>query len=150
MRLLLAVVVVVLPGAAAAQERRAAPADAGATVGRGLDFLVKDALAWKAKHNCASCHHAALVVWAMREAKQHGHAVNEPVLADLTKWVAESGDGRTGVPRPKGIPKALNGFGLWNALVLVLMAAAYGWPIAQFFADPPPQAVVHHTDRGID
>ena len=51
---------------------------------------------------------------------------------------------------PGRIPKALNGFGLWNALVLVLMAAAYGWPIAQFFADPPPQAVVHHTDRGID
>ena len=51
---------------------------------------------------------------------------------------------------PGRIPKALNGFGLWNALVLLLMAAAYGWPIAQFFADPPPQAVVHHLDRGID
>ena len=51
---------------------------------------------------------------------------------------------------PGRIPKALNGFGLWNALVAVLMLAAYGWPIAQFFADPPPQAVVHHMDRGID
>jgi outer membrane protein assembly factor BamB len=37
--------------------------------------LVKDALAWKAEHKCVSCHHAALVTWAMREAKQHGHAV---------------------------------------------------------------------------
>jgi cytochrome c oxidase subunit 1 len=51
---------------------------------------------------------------------------------------------------PGRVPKALNGFGLWNVLVAVLMAAAYGWPIAQFFADPPPQAVVHHLDRGID
>jgi hypothetical protein len=44
----------------------------------------------------------------MREAKQRGHAVNEPVVAELTQGLAESGDGRTGVPRPAGIPKALN------------------------------------------
>jgi hypothetical protein len=25
----------------------------------------------------------------------------------------------------------------------VLMLLAYGWPIAQFFVNPPPQAVVH-------
>ena len=51
---------------------------------------------------------------------------------------------------PGRVPRALNGFGLWNVLVAVLMLAAYGWPIAQFFADPPPEAVVHHIDRGID
>jgi cytochrome c oxidase subunit 1 len=51
---------------------------------------------------------------------------------------------------PGRIPRALNGFGLWNVLVAVLMLAAYGWPIAQFFVDPPPQAVVHHVDRSID
>jgi cytochrome c oxidase subunit I len=51
---------------------------------------------------------------------------------------------------PACVPRALNGFGLWNVLVAVLMLAAYGWPIAQFFADPPPEAVVHHMDRGID
>jgi len=51
---------------------------------------------------------------------------------------------------PGRVPRALNGFTMWNALVLVLMLVAYGWPIAQFFADPPPQAIVHHTDRGID
>lgn len=51
---------------------------------------------------------------------------------------------------PGRVPAALNGFALWNVLVAVLMLAAYGWPIAQFFADPPPQAVIHHMDRGID
>jgi cytochrome c oxidase subunit 1 len=44
---------------------------------------------------------------------------------------------------PERIPASLNGFGLWNLLVALLMLLAYGWPIAQFFADPPPQAVVH-------
>ena len=44
---------------------------------------------------------------------------------------------------PGRLPSSLNGFGLWNILVAVLMLAAYGYPIAQFFIDPPPQAVVH-------
>src|SRR5262245_52167388 len=108
MRLLLAVVVLALPSLTFAQTPRQKPSAVDATIDRGLAFLVKDALAWKQKHNCVSCHHAGLVIWAMHEAKQRGHAVNEPVLAELTKWVGESGDGKTGVPRPKGIPKALN------------------------------------------
>lgn len=41
------------------------------------------------------------------------------------------------------LPSSLNGFGLWNIFVAVLMLLAYGWPIAQFFVNPPPQALVH-------
>ena len=44
---------------------------------------------------------------------------------------------------PGRLPSSLNGFGLWNMLVAILMLVAYGYPIAQFFIDPPPQAVVH-------
>ncbi len=44
---------------------------------------------------------------------------------------------------PERVPASLNGFGLWNLLVALLMLIAYGYPIAQFFVDPPPQAVVH-------
>ncbi len=75
-------------------------------------------MAWKEEHNCVSCHHAALVVWSMREAKQRGHSVDEPVLAELTKWVAESGDGKFGLARPASAPKALNPKALWFALAL--------------------------------
>jgi cytochrome c oxidase subunit I len=31
------------------------------------------------------------------------------------------------------VPPALNGFGLWNAIVLVLVLVSYGYPIGQFF-----------------
>ena len=31
------------------------------------------------------------------------------------------------------VPPSLNGFGIWNAIVAVLMIAAYGYPIGQFF-----------------
>jgi cytochrome c oxidase subunit 1 len=34
---------------------------------------------------------------------------------------------------PKVVPASLNGFALWNAIVLVLMLFAYGYPIGQFF-----------------
>ena len=47
---------------------------------------------------------------------------------------------------PGRVPAALNGFGMWNLLVALLMAIAYGYPIAQFFIDPPPQAVVHRLN----
>jgi hypothetical protein len=118
MRFIVVIVLLALPGGVSAQELRPKPSSVTAAIDRGLGFLVKDALAWKNKYNCASCHHASLVVWAMREAKQRGQAVNEPVLAVLTKWVAESGDGKTGVPRPPGVPRALNPKAVWFALAL--------------------------------
>jgi len=34
---------------------------------------------------------------------------------------------------PQQVPAALNGFGLWNAIVAVLMLVSYGYPIGQFF-----------------
>jgi len=34
---------------------------------------------------------------------------------------------------PVRVPPALNGFALWNAIVLVLMVITYGYPIGQFF-----------------
>src|SRR5215203_2033749 len=43
---------------------------------------------------------------------------------------------------PARVPASLNGFGLWNILVALLMVAAYGYPIAQFFIDPPPEAMI--------
>jgi cytochrome c oxidase subunit 1 len=31
------------------------------------------------------------------------------------------------------IPKLLNGFGFWTAVIFVYMLASYGYPILQFF-----------------
>ena len=87
-------------------------------IDRGLKFLARDALAWKAEHDCSSCHHAALVLWAMNEGKQRGHLVDEPVLEQLTKWLTEGGDGRTSVPRPASAPRALNTKAIYYALGL--------------------------------
>jgi len=34
---------------------------------------------------------------------------------------------------PRQVPASLNGFALWNAILVVLMVVAYGYPIGQFF-----------------
>jgi cytochrome c oxidase subunit I len=47
---------------------------------------------------------------------------------------------------PHRVPAALNGFGMWNLLVLVLMLVAYGYPIAQFAITPSPSAIVHRVE----
>lgn len=44
--------------------------------------------------------------------------VDEPVLAEMTKWISEAGEGKTGVPRPAGIPRALNPKPVYFALAL--------------------------------
>lgn len=115
MRLIAALVLFSLPVLASVQEVRPKPANVVAAITRGLGFLAKDALAWKNEHNCVSCHHAGLVIWSMREAKQRGHPVDEPVLTELTKWVSETAIGRTSEPRPAG-PKRLNGGAAWFAV----------------------------------
>jgi len=60
-----------------------------------------------------------------------------PALASLRPIYAIA------VHTPPRVPAALNGFAMWNALVLVLMILAYGYPLAQFLIEPSPTAVVH-------
>lgn len=49
---------------------------------------------------------------------------------------------------PKRVPAILNGFWVWNILVAVLMAVAYGYPIAQFFIGDAPEAILHRLSAG--
>lgn len=108
----------------------AEPPPVATTIMRGLDFLTRDAIAWKTEHKCASCHHAALVVWAFREAQSDGYAVDEALLTELNTMMSEAGDGRfRSAPRPADRPKALNGKALYFSLALA--------------ANPDPAAVSH-------
>ena len=118
MRLIAAIIVVLLPSAVSAQTLHQKPPDVDTAIDRGLAFLTKDALAWKNEHKCVSCHHASLVIWSMSEAKRSGHSVDETVLAELTRWVAESGNGKFGLPRPANAPHAASPKAVWFALAL--------------------------------
>jgi cytochrome c oxidase subunit I len=47
---------------------------------------------------------------------------------------------------PAHVPSSLNGFALWNSVLLVLMLVAYGYPIAQF-AVLGPHSVPAYSSR---
>jgi hypothetical protein len=99
---------VILSAPASAAVHPTGRSNVDTAIDRGVAFLAKEALAWKSERKCASCHHAGLVLWALREANQRGHKVDDSALAQITQWVAESGEGKTSVPRPAGAPRALN------------------------------------------
>lgn len=106
------------PGIVFAEDTVQRSPDLESAVQKGLDFIAKDAVKWKNDHQCVSCHHAALTVWSMHEAKRAGRSVDEAVLAEMTKWMAESGEGKSSQQRPEGRPKAINTKALYFALAL--------------------------------
>jgi hypothetical protein len=56
------------------------------SVERSIGFLEKEGGAWMKKQQCASCHHIPVMVWALNEARNRGHRVNEELLGEVTSW----------------------------------------------------------------
>src|SRR5713101_9815376 len=52
-------------------------------VQRSLGFLEHDARKWRKEHECATCHHGTLTVWALNEAKHNGYEVNADTLKEM-------------------------------------------------------------------
>src|SRR5690242_15426941 len=60
--------------------------EARVTVNRGLEFLQKDAAQWRKDHDCSTCHHGVMTVWALSEARGQGYDVAADALAETVKW----------------------------------------------------------------
>jgi cytochrome c oxidase subunit 1 len=76
---------------------------------------------------------AALFIWNLATAYRTPMARRSPMTYALA------------VHPPQQLPAALNGFALWNWLVLFLMIVAYAYPIAQFFIIDAPPAMIHRA-----
>jgi hypothetical protein len=63
-----------------------APPDSARTVPRALEYLVQNGKEWMDERNCASCHHTPMMIWAMREAKAGGFAIDAKALASALEW----------------------------------------------------------------
>ncbi|MBI3866567.1 MAG: terpene cyclase/mutase family protein [Planctomycetia bacterium] len=97
------------------------PADrAGAAVKRGLTFLTRDALDWKAGRGCATCHHAPMMIWTLSEARTLGYRINEEALAEVLTWVVDPEDKAKTYPPPRkpDAPKILSFSPLNHALAI--------------------------------
>ena len=68
-------------------------------VERGLAFLQADAAKWRKEHQCSTCHHGAMTVWALAEAKGQGYDVPADGLADAAKWTRDRLLERIDLPR---------------------------------------------------
>jgi len=81
---------------------------------------------------------ASALLFVANLARLHGAAAGRIALPPMRYALA--------LHPPSRVPASLNGFALWNVLVLVLMLAAYGWPLAQFIVNPSPKAIVHRVN----
>lgn len=84
----LAIVLSIYPAVAPGQEHPL-PAEIRTTIDRGITFLLQDAEKWRREHQCATCHHGTLTVFALAEAQQAGFSIPPQTLAETTAWTKE-------------------------------------------------------------
>jgi squalene-hopene/tetraprenyl-beta-curcumene cyclase len=53
---------------------------------RSVPFLETRGQEWIDERNCVSCHQVPFMLWSLREAQQHGLAVDEAKLRDTFAW----------------------------------------------------------------
>jgi len=68
-------------------------------VERSLDFLERDAVKWRKEHECSTCHHGTMTIWALTEAASRGYTVAPETLADMATWAKQRALERLDQPR---------------------------------------------------
>lgn len=60
-----------------------------AAVKKCLAYLADGGRDWMEGRNCASCHHAPMMIWSLNHAKQRGFEVDEKTLAEVAAWTLD-------------------------------------------------------------
>jgi hypothetical protein len=129
------------PGAAADSK---AP-DAGAAVARGVAFIQKDALAWKAEKQCSTCHHGTMTLWALNEVKRQHYAVDSAALADVAQWTRERFLPNLDKPRD---PRP--GWSMISTPALFLAAMAHNQPELTTVSSQERKLIAGHVSRHLE
>jgi hypothetical protein len=96
---------------------------------RSLAYVQKSGHAWWNGNKCAGCHHAAISIWGLTEARQRGFVINDKALDDLRDKALTSY-----LKHPKLAPVGQDGGGdklSLNTIHLALAAASAKQPDAQ-------------------
>lgn len=80
-------------------EAATAPDSARHAIERGLAFLKSDAAKWKDEHECATCHHGTMTVWAYCEARGRGFDIAEETFRETATWTKDRLLERIDLPR---------------------------------------------------
>src|SRR3954471_12046079 len=70
-------------------------------VGRSLDYMQAEAVSWINIRKCASCHHAPMMIWAVREANARGYEVDQAALDEVTNWTLNDPVVAKALPAPR-------------------------------------------------
>jgi hypothetical protein len=126
-------------------KEQASAADARRTIARGVAFLQKDAAKWKAERECATCHHGAMTLWALNEAKRRGYAVDAPALAETAAWT--KGRFLVGLDKPRD-PRP--GWYMISTPALFLAAMAHHQPDLQTVPPETLRQIAEHASQRLE
>ena len=62
------------------------------TVDRALAYVRTESAHWLSTRQCAACHHAPVVLWALSEAERQGYAIDKKFLVETTESLLGSKD----------------------------------------------------------
>lgn len=91
-------------------------------VQRALGYMRDTTLTWKAGHNCASCHHAPMMLWTHNAARAKGYTVDLDAVATVRGWLTSEDNAARILPNPDG-PADRNLFSLASTYTLLAQAA---------------------------
>ena len=119
----------------------ASPQQGRQAVERSLAFLEKDARKWRKEHDCSTCHHGAMTVWALDEAKGRGYPVNSESLEEITGWTKARF-----VPPPNQPPDLRPGYNI-PSMAAVYLNLARRTNKESVSPEEADRIVKHITDR---
>ena len=87
---------------------------------RSLRYLERGAIAWKDTMNCASCHHAPMMLWTCAAAKRQGYGVDETAVETIMMYLL-SEDNAAKILPPENPPPERDGTQLGSIYALLAL-----------------------------
>jgi hypothetical protein len=132
------------PGLADDAKGSPSAGDAGKAIAKGLGFLQKDAVEWKATKKCANCHHGTMTLWAFTEAKRQGYPVDATFVADTAEWIRER---LVGIDKPRD-PRP--GWNMVNTVALYLAVMSQNQPGVETLSGEDLKQIAGHIGRHVE
>lgn len=113
-------------------------------IARGIGFLQQDVTKWKAEKKCANCHHGAMTLWALNEARRQKYVVDASGLEEIARWTK---GGLGGIEKPRD-PRP--GSNMVNTLALYLSVMAENQPDLNTLSALEQKQIAGHVSRYLE
>ncbi len=118
---------------------------APAAISRGLSFIQQDTAKWKVEKKCASCHHGAMTLWAITDARSQGYSIDPTFVSDVALWTKTSA--LAGIQKPRD---PLTASTLVNTMALYLGVMAQSRPEQDSLSAVETNQIADHVGRYLE